>query len=78
MAKHPRKKQKLNDRKQATAPLGSKNGPRFEEKDEEEDFDDERPVVVVLKEGKHLSAKEVEREKRRGSYIVFVTISLHS
>lgn len=36
MAKHPRKKQKLNDRKQATALLGSKNGPRFEEKDEEE------------------------------------------
>jgi Domain of unknown function (DUF4604) len=34
--------------------------------DEEEDRDDEAPQVVVLKEGKHLSAWEVENEKRKG------------
>jgi uncharacterized protein DUF4604 len=32
----------------------------------EEDRDDEAPQVVVLKEGKHLSAREVENEKRKG------------
>lgn len=32
----------------------------------EDDRDDEAPQVVVLKEGKHLSAREVEIEKRRG------------
>ena len=31
-----------------------------------EDRDDEAPQVVVLKEGKHLSAREVENEKRKG------------
>lgn len=34
--------------------------------DEEGDRDDEAPQVVVLKEGKHLSAWEVENEKRKG------------
>jgi hypothetical protein len=34
--------------------------------DEQEDRDDEAPQVVVLKEGKHLSAWEVENEKRKG------------
>jgi len=33
---------------------------------EEDDRDDEAPQVVVLKEGKHLSAREVEIEKRKG------------
>jgi hypothetical protein len=33
---------------------------------EDEDGDDESPQVVVLKEGKHLSAWEVENEKRKG------------
>src|ERR1700761_1690047 len=32
----------------------------------EDDRDDEAPQVVVLKEGKHLSAREVEVEKRKG------------
>lgn len=32
----------------------------------EEDNDDEAPQIVVLKEGKHLTGREVENEKRRG------------
>ncbi|KAI0246959.1 hypothetical protein BJV78DRAFT_86245 [Lactifluus subvellereus] len=32
---------------------------------EDEDRDDEAPQVVVLKEGKHLSAREVENERRK-------------
>ncbi|KAF8526228.1 hypothetical protein BU17DRAFT_40734 [Hysterangium stoloniferum] len=32
---------------------------------EDEDDKDERPVVVVLKEGKHLTAREAENEKRK-------------
>ncbi len=31
----------------------------------DEDRDDEAPQVVVLKEGKHLSARDVENEKRK-------------
>ncbi|KAI9454749.1 hypothetical protein BJY52DRAFT_1099774, partial [Lactarius psammicola] len=31
----------------------------------EDDVDDEAPQVVVLKEGKHLSAREVQNEKRK-------------
>jgi hypothetical protein len=34
---------------------------------DEDDEDEERPQVVVLKEGKHLSQIEVENEKRKGS-----------
>jgi Domain of unknown function (DUF4604) len=34
----------------------------------EEDRDDEAPQVVVLKEGKHLSSREVENEKRKGKF----------
>ena len=34
---------------------------------EGEDGDDEKPQVVVLKEGKHLTEREVQNEKRRGS-----------
>lgn len=33
----------------------------------EEDDMDEKPQIVVLKEGKHLSEREVENEKRRGA-----------
>jgi hypothetical protein len=32
----------------------------------DDDRDDEAPQVVVLKEGKHLTAREVENEKRKG------------
>ena len=32
----------------------------------DEDDGDEKPQVVVLKEGKHLSEREVENEKRKG------------
>lgn len=32
----------------------------------DEDDLDEKPQIVVLKEGKHLSEREVENEKRRG------------
>ncbi len=35
----------------------------------EEDVGDEAPQVVVLKEGKHLSAREVENEKRKGEIV---------
>ena len=37
----------------------------------DEDRDDEAPQVVVLKEGKHLNAREVENEKRKGTDISF-------
>lgn len=33
----------------------------------DEDDLDEKPQIVVLKEGKHLSEREVENEKRRGA-----------
>lgn len=36
---------------------------------DDEDFEDERPTVVVLKEGKHMSELEVTNEKRRGTLI---------
>jgi len=32
---------------------------------EDEDGDDEKPQVIVLKEGKHLTEREVQNEKRR-------------
>jgi hypothetical protein len=35
---------------------------------EDEERDDEAPQVVVLKEGKHLSTREVENEKRKGGF----------
>jgi Domain of unknown function (DUF4604) len=34
----------------------------------DEDDEDEMPQVVVLKEGKHLSAREVENERRAGTF----------
>jgi hypothetical protein len=34
---------------------------------DEEDADDEAPQVVVLKQGKHLSEREVDNEKRKGA-----------
>ncbi|PPQ81484.1 hypothetical protein CVT24_000730 [Panaeolus cyanescens] len=33
--------------------------------DEDDDFEDERPQVVVLKEGKHLTAREAENIRRK-------------
>lgn len=33
----------------------------------DEDSGDEKPQIVVLKEGKHMSELEVENEKRKGS-----------
>ncbi|GAB1527443.1 hypothetical protein RhiXN_03432 [Rhizoctonia solani] len=47
---------------ESSKPNGGRNGTPSED---EEDSGDEKPQIVVLKEGKHLSAKEVEREKRR-------------
>ena len=35
----------------------------------DEDDADEAPQIVVLKEGRHLSAREVENEKRKGSML---------
>jgi Domain of unknown function (DUF4604) len=32
----------------------------------DEDGDDEKPQIVVLKQGKHLSEREAENEKRKG------------
>lgn len=39
---------------------------------EDEDCDDEKPQVVVLREGKHLTEREVQNEKRKGpsSFII--------
>lgn len=39
-----------------------------------EDDEDEAPQVVVLKEGKHLSAREVQNEKRQGTVGVHVAL----
>ncbi|CAE6466065.1 unnamed protein product [Rhizoctonia solani] len=47
---------------ESSKPNGGRNGTPSED---EEDSGDEKPQIVVLKEGKHLSAKEVKREKRR-------------
>ncbi|CAE6473893.1 unnamed protein product [Rhizoctonia solani] len=47
---------------ESSKPHGGRNGTPSED---EEDSGDEKPQIVVLKEGKHLSAKEVDREKRR-------------
>lgn len=35
----------------------------------DEDFDDEKPQVVVLKEGKHLTAWEAENVRRKGAFV---------
>ena len=34
----------------------------------DEDSEDEKPQIVVLKEGKHMSERDVENEKRKGTY----------
>ena len=36
----------------------------------DEDGDDEAPQVVVLKQGKHLSEREAENERRRGTWAI--------
>ena len=40
--------------------------PEGEPGSDQEDADDEKPQVVVLKEGKHLTAEEAENERRKG------------
>lgn len=35
----------------------------------DEDDGDEKPQIVVLREGKHLSEKEVENERRKGAFV---------
>ncbi|KIK57988.1 hypothetical protein GYMLUDRAFT_703807 [Collybiopsis luxurians FD-317 M1] len=37
----------------------------------DEDSDDEKPQVVVLKAGKHLSEREAENERRKGGLMIF-------
>lgn len=38
----------------------------------DEDGDDEKPQVVVLREGKHLTQREAENAKRKGTFDCFV------
>lgn len=42
----------------------------------EEDDGDEAPQIVVLREGKHLSGREVENEKRKGAWSVLFLVLL--
>lgn len=52
---------------------GSEEPPKAQsrrDKNPEEDEEDEMPTVVVLKEGKHLSAREAENERRRGTLVL--------
>jgi hypothetical protein len=51
-----------------TRPPG--NPGNADENEEDEDFEDERPQVVVLKEGKHLTEREAENMRRKGSCYV--------
>lgn len=46
----------------------SRKGSNPNNVDEDDEFDDERPTVVVLKEGKHMTELEVTNEKRRRAY----------
>lgn len=39
---------------------------------EEDETDDEKPMVVVLKEGRHLSATEADDERRKGKFLPFI------
>jgi hypothetical protein len=41
----------------------------------DEDDGDEKPQVVVLREGKHLTEREVENAKRKGESLLFTLIS---
>jgi hypothetical protein len=43
---------------------------------DEEDAEDEAPQVIVLKEGKHLSEREAENERRKGLPFHVCTVSL--
>ena len=40
--------------------------PKDNPESEGEDYGDEKPQVVVLREGKHLTEREVQNEKRKG------------
>jgi hypothetical protein len=42
---------------------------------EDEDGDDEKPQVVVVREGKHLTEREVLNEKRKGAPFVAVDLA---
>ena len=46
----------------------------------DEDDGDEKPQIVVLREGKHLSEKEVENERRKGAFVLRsrITYNLNS
>lgn len=46
--------------------------PADEAGSDDEDDGDEKPQVVVLKEGKHLTERDAENEKRKGAPILFV------
>ncbi|KAF9048509.1 hypothetical protein BJ165DRAFT_1525956 [Panaeolus papilionaceus] len=50
--------------KRPPIPQRPKDDDRASDKDDD-DFEDERPQVVVLKEGKHLTAREAENMKRK-------------
>lgn len=39
---------------------------------EDEDGGDEKPQIVVLKEGKHLTEREAQNEKRKGASLCFL------
>jgi hypothetical protein len=43
---------------------------------EEEEEGEEMPQVVVLREGKHLSAREAENERRKGTFSLYSARSL--
>lgn len=43
---------------------------------EDEDDGDEKPQVVVLKQGKHLTEREVENERRKGKFYILLSSSM--
>ena len=49
--------------------------PEDEPGSADEDDGDEAPQIVVLKEGKHLSEREVENEKRKGASAVILRMA---
>lgn len=41
---------------------------------DDDDFADEKPQVVVLKEGKHLTEREAENIRRKGGFVVLTLL----
>ena len=39
----------------------------------DEEDGDEKPQVVVLREGKHMTAREAENERRKGMNVLFLS-----